>query len=503
MNSRARLPREWQLSELVARLEAEGLLLAAADSDPLLTGITDDSRRVQAGDLFCAWQGTAVDGHTFLSGAAAAGAVAALVERPQDDVALPQIVVRDGRSAAALAAMALYGDPVDSLVLAGVTGTNGKTTTVWILRHLLGGRYQAAALGTLGVIGAIGEWSPGGESLTTPGPIEVAALLRVLADDGITAVAMEVSSHALEQSRVQGLRFDAAVFTNLTRDHLDYHGTMEAYLAAKRSLVYLLRASGVAVVNAEDPAWAGLAETAPRAVEFALAAPAASAAIRVEKLELGPFGARFRLVTPEGAIPLELPLLGAFNVQNALGAAAAALALGVTLEEIAARLATTPQVPGRLEKIADTPCPVLRDYAHTPDALERVLAALRPLVAGRLIVVFGAGGDRDHGKRPLMGSVAERLADLVIVTSDNPRTENAETIVDEILAGMSPGGYRRVVDRREAIGVALGEARAGDLVLLAGKGHETYQIVGTEKHPFDELEIVREFQNGRIPEIRA
>ncbi len=498
------LPREWRLAEVVSRLREEGLLVAAPGaahgSDPILTGITDDSRRVRGGDLFCAWQGTTVDGHIFVSAAEAAGAVAALVERPVEGSGLAQVVVRDGRQAAAIVAALLHGDPAGSLVLAGVTGTNGKTTTVWLLRHLLGGRRRAASLGTLGVVPADGGWSPGVESLTTPGPVELAALLRSLVDDGVGAVAMEVSSHALEQARVHGLRFDAAVFTNLTRDHLDYHGTLEAYLAAKRSLVDLLRADGVAVVNREDPAWDGLGEVAPRALAFALAPPAD---IWVEELALGPFGARFRLVAPEGAVPVELPLLGAFNVQNALGAAAAALALGVPLAEIGERLATTPQVPGRLEKIADSPCPVLRDYAHTPDALERVLTALRPLVAGRLIVVFGAGGDRDHGKRPLMGSVAERLADLAIVTSDNPRTEDPEAIVDEIVAGMSRGEYRRVVNRQDAIALALAEAAPGDLVLLAGKGHETYQIVGTEKHPFDELEIVRELLKGRSPEVRA
>jgi UDP-N-acetylmuramoyl-L-alanyl-D-glutamate--2,6-diaminopimelate ligase len=489
------------LGEVVARLRAADLVVAAPASDPVLRGIISDSRQVAAGDLFCAWQGTSVDSHTFLSVAEGAGAVAALVERPIEGGELAQVVVRDGRSAAAIASSFLYGDPAESLVLAGVTGTNGKTTTVWLLRHLLGGRYRAASLGTLGLVGPDSGWAPGGESLTTPGPVELAALLRGLVDGGVGAVAMEVSSHALEQARVQGIHFDAAVFTNLTRDHLDYHGTMEAYLAAKRSLVDHIRPGGVAVLNRADPAWAGLGEAAPRALEFALTPPAD---LWVEELVFGPFGARFRLDTrEEGAVPVELPLLGAFNVQNALGAAAAALSLGVPLTEVAERLASTPQVPGRLEKIAHSPCPVLRDYAHTPDALERVLAAVRPLVAGRLIVVFGAGGDRDPGKRPLMGSVAERLADLAIVTSDNPRQEDPEAIVSQIVAGMSEGGYRRVVNRRDAIALALAEATAGDLVVLAGKGHETYQIVGSEKHHFDELEIVRELLGEKTSEVSA
>lgn len=494
------IPRERRLAEVVSLLDEAGLLVSSPGSDPLLQGVADDSRRVGDGHLFCAWQGTAADGHAFVSAAEGAGAVAALVERPVEGTNLAQVVVRDGRQAAALAANLLYDDPSASLVLAGVTGTNGKTTTVWLLRHLLGGRWRSASLGTLGVIGPDGGWVPGGESLTTPGPVELAAVLRGLVDEGVGAVAMEVSSHALEQARVFGVRFDAAVFTNLTRDHLDYHGTVEAYLAAKRSLVDLLGEGGTAVINAEDPAWSGLGEVAPRSVSFALAPPSD---LWVEGLELGPFGARFVVATGGGRVPVKLPLLGAFNVQNALGAIAAAVALGVPLEEVASRLATTPQVPGRLEKISDLPCPVLRDYAHTPDALERVLVALRPLVEGRLIVVFGAGGDRDPGKRPLMGEVATRLADLAVVTSDNPRTESPDTIVDEIIAGIRGGEYRRVVDRREAIAMALAEAGPGDLVLLAGKGHETYQIVGKEKYPFDEGEIVRGLVQGGASGVRS
>lgn len=489
-----------RLSEVVERLRDAELLVAAPGEDPVLGGITADSRRVGAGDLFCAWRGTAVDSHAYVAGAAAAGAAAALVERPVPDAEIVQVVVKDGRRAAAVAAAVVHGDPVDDLVVVGVTGTNGKTTTVWLLRHLLGGRYRTAGLGTLGVVRPGEEWRPGGESLTTPGPIELSALLRTLVDEGVGAVAMEVSSHALEQGRVHGLRFDAAVFTNLTRDHLDYHGTLEAYLAAKRSLVGLLRPEGAAVVNRDDPAWSGLKEAAPHGVEFSLG-PGGD--VWADDVVYGSFGARFRLVTPEGALPVELPLVGAYNVQNALGAAAAALALGIPLEEVAARLATVPQVPGRLEKLVETPCPVLRDYAHTPDALERVLTALRPLVSGRLIVVFGAGGDRDPGKRPLMGEIAERLADLPIVTSDNPRTEDPDAIVDAIVAGMRRGTYRRVVNRREAIALALREAAPGDLILLAGKGHETYQIVGREKLPFDELEIVRELAQGGASEVRA
>jgi len=479
--------RVFRLQEVVSRLEGEGLLVSSPAEDIDLTGIADDSRRVRPGDLFCAWVGTSADAHRFLPGARAAGAAAALVERPVPEVDLPQVVVSDGRRAAAAAAMVAFRDPAESLLLAGVTGTNGKTTTVWLLRHLLAGTRPAASLGTLGVIGADGKPVAGTESLTTPGPVDLARTLRDLVDSGVRAVAMEVSSHALDQGRVSGLRFDAAVFTNLTRDHLDYHRTIDAYLAAKLSLTKLLRPGGVVVYNADDPAWAPLAAVKERTLTFAIDAPAD---LRAGDVDMGSGGARFTLETASGSVPVELPLLGAFNVQNALAAAGAAYGLGMTLEEVAERLRTVPQVPGRLERIAETPCPVLRDYAHTPDALERVLATLRPLVRGRLILVFGAGGDRDRGKRPLMGAVATRGADLTIVTSDNPRTEDPDAIIDDIAQGMT-GSYLREVDRRRAIALALSEAKADDVVLLAGKGHETYQIIGTERRPFDEREIVQ------------
>lgn len=489
------------LGEIVRRLKADGRLVSAPGVEPVITGIADDSRRVRAGDLYCAWAGTAIDGHSFVQAAESAGAVAALVERPVPESSLPQVVVRDGRRAAALAAAAFYGDPAASLHLVGVTGTNGKTTTTWLLRHLLGARWPAASIGTLGVILEDGSSLPGGETLTTPGPVDLARVLRELVDRGVGAVAMEVSSHALDQGRVHALRFDAAVFTNLTRDHLDYHGTEEAYVAAKRTLVGLLRGGGAALINADDPAWAGLEASAPRALRYAI--ERGDAEVRAERLELGPCGARFRLVAPGGAADVSLPLIGGFNVYNALGAAAAALALGFEVEDVAARLGTAPQVPGRLEKVADVPCPVLRDYAHTPDALERVLTALRPLVPGRLIVVFGAGGDRDRGKRPLMGAVVERWADIPVVTSDNPRTEDPDLIIAEIEAGMPAGRHLRVTDRRAAIARALEIAQPDDLVLLAGKGHETYQIVGKEKLPFDEREIVAELVAARAPEVGA
>jgi UDP-N-acetylmuramoyl-L-alanyl-D-glutamate--2,6-diaminopimelate ligase len=481
-------PAPVRLSAVTARLRARGLLVHEADADPLIREVTADSRAATADVLFCAWRGTSADSHDYVRAVAEAGAAAALVEAAVPAAALPQVVVTDGRRAAAVGAAVVYGDPQASLRTVGVTGTNGKTTTVWILPHVLSGRYRTASLGTLGVILEDGTPLAGSEALTTPGPVELARTLRLLVERGVEAIALEVSSHALEQGRVHALDFDVAVFTNLTRDHLDYHGTLEAYLAAKLRLAGMLRPEGVAVINAEDRAWRGLDAGGRRVLRFAEHGPAD---VRAEDIVLAATGARFELVHDGARAAVALPLPGGFNVQNALGAAAAALALGFSLDEVAERLGSVPQVPGRLERIADRPCPVLRDYAHTPDALERALRVLRPLTAGRLIVLFGAGGDRDRGKRPEMGAVAEQLADLAIVTSDNPRTEDPETILNDIEAGMTARTHMRITDRRQAITYALDAAHADDIVLLAGKGHETYQIIGTEKRSFDEREIVR------------
>jgi UDP-N-acetylmuramoyl-L-alanyl-D-glutamate--2,6-diaminopimelate ligase len=480
-----------QLTTLVERLRAEELLLTAPTADAVLNGIADDSRRVLAGDLFCAWAGTESDAHAFVPAAVQAGAAAALVERAVAGVAVPQIEVRDGRRAAAVSASMFFGEPQRSLQIVGVTGTNGKTTSVWILRHMLSTRGPTASLGTLGTVLDSGAVLSGSEALTTPGPVELARTLRLLADRGVGRIAMEVSSHALDQGRVHALRFDAAVFTNLTRDHLDYHGTFERYADAKRSFVTLLTSDGCAVVDADDAAWHGIAAGAPRSLTFGIEQ---SADVTARGVELGADGARFQLVTGEGSTDAHLPLLGEFNVHNALGAVAACMAVGFSTAEAAAALATVPQVPGRLERIGNAPCPILRDYAHTPDALERVLGALRPLTPGRLIVVFGAGGDRDRGKRPLMGGVAVHGADVAIVTSDNPRNEDPDAIIDEIEVGMGGADHVRITDRRVAIAHALREARAGDIVLLAGKGHETYQLIGSEKLPFDERQIVQDLQ---------
>ena len=478
-----------RISEIRNALAARGLLAGVEGNLPdEASGIADDSRKVQRGELFIAVRGWNSDGHNFLDAAAQRGAAIAIVEDPKR-TSLPVLVVREGRRAAAVAASVAYGNPARSLTIVGVTGTNGKTTTTSIMRHLFDdGSGSSASVGTLGVlIGSEGEVLPGGGGLTTPGPVELQRVLRALVDRGVRTVAMEVSSHSLDQKRVDGLEFDAGVFTNLTRDHLDYHGTMEAYLQAKARLLDYLKPGATAVVNADAPEWATL-KINSRALTFALRA---TADIRAEDVRYMPRASEWNLVTPRGSAEVTLPLIGDVNVENALAAAAAAFALGHDPQVIAIALSTVPQVSGRLEIISTRPT-VLRDYAHTPDALERTLRTARAFTRGKLIVVFGCGGERDKGKRPIMGEIAERGADCAIVTSDNPRTEDPDAIIDDIEAGMRGIGHERVTDRLSAIQRALDLAEDGDIVLLAGKGHETYQIRGTTSYPFDEKEIVKE-----------
>jgi UDP-N-acetylmuramoyl-L-alanyl-D-glutamate--2,6-diaminopimelate ligase len=323
-------------------------------------------------------------------------------------------------------------------------------------------------------------------SLTTPGPVDLQATFAALAARGVREVAMEASSHSLDQGRLDGLTYSAAAFTNVTRDHLDYHGTMEQYLAAKLRLLDLLAPGAIVAVNQDDRAW----DVIPRGGATLTFGLDPSADLRAETPVLGAEGSRFVLVGRYGRCNVDLPLPGDFNIANALAAAACGLGMGLSLDQVADRLGTAPQVPGRMERLAISPCVVLRDYAHTPDALDRVLQTLRPLTPGRLLVLFGCGGDRDRGKRPLMGRIAAEHADLAFVSSDNPRTEDPERIIDDIVAGMGGVRYERIADRREAISRAIGAARSGDTLLLAGKGHETYQVIGTVKHPFDEREIV-------------
>ena len=487
------------MSQVVAALEEAGVAVRAvvpADGGVgrLKVGaVQQDSRVVGPGDLFVAWSGAVHDAHDYVAGAAAAGAAAAIVERPVPESRLPQIQVDNARLAAAVASGFVAGSPWRALRTVGVTGTNGKTTTTLLLRDLLGREAPAAAIGTLGVVGPDGRLEDDTAGLTTPGPVRLAAWLSSAVRSGVTAVVLEASSHALDQFRLDGVRFDVTAFTNLTRDHLDYHGTRERYLAAKARLLQLGKEGVTAVINADDPAWRALRPVGP-VMAYGLG-PAAD--VRARDLRLSSRGSTFELVHKGARIPVTLPLLGDFNVSNALCAAACALALGRPLEDVGAGLAETSPVPGRLECIAREPFEVLVDFAHTPDALEQVLRTMKPLVSGRLIVVFGAGGDRDPIKRPQMGRAVSRYADIVVVTSDNPRTEDPEAIVSQVSAGVTGSRAVEIVNRRAAIRWALDTAVPGDAVLLAGKGHETYQVVGAEKRPFDERRIVTDHLAGR------
>jgi UDP-N-acetylmuramoyl-L-alanyl-D-glutamate--2,6-diaminopimelate ligase len=440
--------------------------------------VTMDSRAVVPGALFACVPGHVVDGHRFAATAVRAGAVALLSERTLD-VAVPQVVVPSVRRVLGLVAGAVYGDPSESMTVVGVTGTNGKTTTVTMLAAVFAAAgWAAAALGTLT------------QARTTPEAPELQARLAELHRGGQDAVAMEVSSHALDQHRVTGVRFAAGVLTNVTQDHLDYHGTMERYFAAKVRLFEEGR-SAVAVVNRDDPWGRRLIEVvrgrgAPPLVSFGID--------DAEGLDL-----RAGTWVWRGQ-PIALRLGGRFNVYNALAAATCAEALGVPAPAIAAGLGALERVRGRFEAVdAGQDFTVLVDYAHTPDGLAQALGAARELTDGRLIAVFGAGGDRDQDKRPLMGEVVARLADVVILTSDNPRGEDPGAIADQVLSGVGePGKVRVVADRAEAIGLALRSARPGDVVVVAGKGHETGQEIAGEVRPFDDAAVVREGLGRRL-----
>ena len=475
------------LQALVDLLRPHGLLRTAPDADPVVGGLTVDSREVTPGALFLALPGAVADGHDFIDAAVAAGAGAVLAERPVN-TSVPLVVVRDARRAAEILAAAWYHHPLKSLDVVGITGTNGKTTTTALVRHVLGAAGDAGSIGTLGAFDGAGERiaSTAG-TLTTPGPLDLQRTFRALVDRGVRRVAMEASSHALHQGRLDAVAFAGAVFTNLTREHLDYHQTMEAYLEAKLRLATLVEGDGTLAVNADDPAWTSLLAD-PRTLTWG---QADDAALRIVEVHYMTAGSRMTVDGRFGRAEFSLPLPGEFNVANAAGAAAVALGMGIPLGEVAQRLEEAPQVPGRMERLLDAPFHVIRDYAHTPDAMQRLLATLRSITNGRVILVFGCGGDRDRGKRPIMGEIAAAGADLTILTSDNPRTEDPDRIIDDIAERMPKAKFQRELDRYVAIATALGMAGPGDTVVLAGKGHENYQMVGATKEPFDEREIVR------------
>ncbi|HYB25772.1 MAG TPA: UDP-N-acetylmuramoyl-L-alanyl-D-glutamate--2,6-diaminopimelate ligase [Solirubrobacteraceae bacterium] len=455
-----------------------------------ITGLAYDARAVEPGTLFFCVPGFTRDGHDFAPEAVAGGAVALVVQRPLN-LDVPQIEVPSVRAAMAPAAAAFYSDPTKTLQTVGVTGTNGKTTTAFLVHELLhaDGR-QTGLLGTVkSVIGGVER----AVERTTPEAIDLQRTFREMLDSGDIACSMEVSSHALELHRADAIHFAAAIFTNLTQDHLDFHGTMEEYFLAKRRLFRDARLRH-AVVNVDDPYGARLAAELPEAETFAIDR---DATYRATDLRTDLTGSRFTVHGPDGAVTLGSPLPGRFNVYNVLGALAAVRALGVPLGVAAAAIGTAGHVPGRFQPVdAGQDFAVLVDYAHTPDSLENVLSAARQLTDGRLHVVFGCGGDRDRGKRPMMGEIARRLADRVIVTSDNPRSEDPEAIINEILAGTGPD-VEHDADRRSAIAGAIGGAAPGDVVVIAGKGHEQGQeFEAGRKIPFDDVTVAREALQG-------
>jgi UDP-N-acetylmuramoyl-L-alanyl-D-glutamate--2,6-diaminopimelate ligase len=446
-----------------------------------------DNRKVRPGTLFFCVPGGKVDGHEFAERAVEAGAAALVVER-ELELDVPQAVVRDARAAMAPLAARFHGDPTAELKVVGVTGTNGKTTTAFLVREML----EAAGI-ACGLLGTVKQVVGGVEEeveRTTPEAIDLQATFRRMLDGGDRACAMEVSSHALALRRCDSIRFDVALFTNLTQDHLDFHGGMEDYFDSKRRLFEM--GPSTAIVNLDDPYGRRLAAELD-CLAFS-AAGAAGADFAARDVSFDAAGASFTAIGPAGETPVRTSLPGEFNVANALGAFAAALALGVEAETAAAGLERAARVPGRLEPVEEgQPFAVLVDYAHTPDSLQNVLRAARRFTAGRLICVFGAGGDRDREKRPLMGRAAAMLSDLAIVTSDNPRSEDPAAIVAAVAAGAEGGEVEIEVDRRAAIARALALAREGDTVVIAGKGHEQGQeFEGGRKVPFDDREVARE-----------
>jgi UDP-N-acetylmuramoyl-L-alanyl-D-glutamate--2,6-diaminopimelate ligase len=493
----------------MAREVAVSVLLDALDDKrmvgtppPSVTGLTADSRRVERGAAFVAVPGFKQDARRFVPEAVERGAALVVTEGESlGDLRVAQVLVPSARRALAALAGAYWAHPSRSLTLVGITGTNGKTTTSYLVDALL--RARGGATGILGTIQYVvaDEVRPAGQ--TTPEALEIEAMLAVMRERGVRGVAMEVSSHALALSRVDALAFDVGVFTNLTQDHLDFHGTLEEYGRAKRRLFELLAASSkprrVAVVNGDDAF--GERMVAGLGLETLSYGLGPANRVRATEWTSTLDGVRLRVATPSGALTLASPLIGEHNVMNLLGAVGVGLALALAPDAIARALGGVQTVPGRFEQVqAGQPFLVVVDYAHTPDALERVLTTARKITAGRLGVVFGCGGDRDRTKRPIMGEIAARLADHAWITSDNPRSEDPDAIVAEVAAGAArvrSDGVARQADRYAAIEAALAWARPRDTIVIAGKGHEAYQIVGGDVLPFDDREVARRLLSER------
>jgi UDP-N-acetylmuramoyl-L-alanyl-D-glutamate--2,6-diaminopimelate ligase len=463
--------------------------------DRAVESITYDSRRVQRNGLFVALRGEKFDGHDFVEQAIEKGASVIVAEREREFPRATYVVVENSRAALADLAAAFYGFPARKLKLAGVTGTNGKTTTTFLIQHLC----EKASL-RCGLIGTV-RYQVGDRVLpaarTTPESLDLEELLAQIANAGCRAAVMEVSSHALAQDRTRGLEWDVAVFTNLTQDHLDFHGTMEMYFESKAKLFTELASQSrkrkpVAVINIDDRYGEQLLERLGKIVSVVTYGMGVRADFRASNYRMEVGGASYRLDARGKSYLVRIPLIGRFNVANSLAALAAANALGMSVREAVLNLAKSPQVPGRLEMVpAKRQFQVFVDYAHTPDALLNVLKTLRELEPGRLIVVFGCGGDRDREKRPLMAQVVDLSADYAIVTSDNPRREDPAAIISQIEKGFRSNRYEKIVDRAQAIGRAIEMARPRDVILIAGKGHETYQELADRTVPFDDTQVAR------------
>jgi UDP-N-acetylmuramoyl-L-alanyl-D-glutamate--2,6-diaminopimelate ligase len=462
-----------------------------------LTGIAYDSRAVERGQAFVALKGLHADGASFVRQAVDRGAICVVSERPAPpEIGVSWSQVEDARLALAVIAAAFYRHPSDEMRVVGITGTNGKTTTA----HLIASVFEAAGV-RCGVLGTV-AYRVGDDvreaTKTTPEAPDVQKLLREMVDRGCGACAMEVSSHALSLRRVDAMTFSAGVFTNLTRDHLDFHADMEAYFQAKRRLFEMLPPEAPCLINTDDPRGAAIVEMSARPVTYAINRPAD---ITPGPLSFSLDGLTFDVRTPRGTLHVRSKLVGRPNVYNILAAISTAVALGLPFDAIERGLYALDGVRGRFELVSspNDEVTVVVDYAHTDDALRNLLETARPLARGRVITVFGCGGDRDRTKRPLMGAVAGRLSDLIVITSDNPRSEDPDRIIEEIQRGITPDtrrdsaqGLLSIADRRAAIAKAIELARPGDLVLVAGKGHEKYQVIGDDLVPFDDAVVARE-----------
>lgn len=489
------------VAQLVAALAGQVEIIERRGSlDRPVTAVTDDSRAVAAGSLFVAVKGERVDGHSYVAQVVQAGVAAVVAQGPVETGPVPLVRVVDSRKALGLIGGRFYGDPSAQLSMVGITGTNGKTTTTYLCKALLEGIGRR-----VGLIGTV-AYQIGEETIpashTTPGALELQGLLAKMTQANLDSVVMEVSSHALAMDRTAGCEYDAAVFTNLTQDHLDYHKTMDEYFQAKLKLFTALgggkKAGQRAILNMDDPCGAQI-KAACRVPVWGYTVKG-RADLKAERVRLSMNGTTFTAATPSGTFTVESRLVGEHNVYNLLGAMGVALHAGATCSQVQEAVAQVSNVPGRFERVsAGQDFTVVVDYAHTEDALLRLLTAAQALKTHRIITVFGCGGDRDRGKRPKMGRAAVEHSDVVVLTSDNPRTEDPMAILREVEVGVREALQRRsgvdyhlVPDRREAIGMAVRLARTGDIVLIAGKGHEDYQIVGTKKYHFDDREVARE-----------